>query len=106
VTYTPGTSWQASVSGGWRSTRKVGGGTAAYDAFTVVMGRRGDLAASSDLPRVIRARVRRFADAAGVGNDLAAACCQARATSSLLHQDMADGNWFDRELLTAVATLN
>lgn len=91
--------WLAIDPKGWR-------GTAAYDAFTVVMGRRGDLAASSDLPRVIRARVRRFADAAGVGNDLAAACCQARATSSLLHQDMADGNWFDRELLTAVATLN
>jgi len=84
--------WLAIDPKGWR-------GTAAYDAFTVIAGRPGQLRATDDLDRQLRARIRRYSSAAGVDHDLAAACCQARATSSLLYQQASSGNWFDEELL-------
>jgi len=84
--------WLAIDPKGWR-------GTAAYDAFTVIAGRPGQLRATDDLDRQLRARIRRYSAAAGVDHDLAAACCQARATSSLLYQQASSGNWFDEELL-------
>jgi len=84
--------WLAIDPKGWR-------GTAAYDAFTVIAGRPGQLRPDQDVNRQLRDRVRRFATAAGVDADLAAACCQARATSSLLYQQANPGNWFDLEML-------
>jgi streptomycin 6-kinase len=90
--------WLAIDPKGWE-------GTAAYDAFTVVVGHPAELVGCPDLPRAIRARVRRFAGAAGVDNDLALACCQARATSALLYQDIAGGDWFGRDLIAAIAEL-
>jgi len=84
--------WLAIDPKGWR-------GTAAYDAFTVIAGRPGQLRATDDLDRQLRARIRRYSAAAGVDHDLAAACCQARATSSLLYQQASPGNWFHEELL-------
>lgn len=90
--------WLAIDPKGWE-------GTAAYDAFTVVVGHPAELVGCPDLARAIRARVRRFAGAAGVDNDLALACCQARATSALLYQDIAGGDWFGRDLIAAIAEL-
>lgn len=84
--------WLAIDPKGWR-------GTAAYDAFTVIAGRPGQLRPTDDLDRQVRARIRRYSAAAGVDHDLAAACCQARATSSLLYQQASSGNWFGEELL-------
>lgn len=84
--------WLAIDPKGWR-------GTAAYDAFTVIAGRPGQLRATDDIDRQLRARIRRYCSAAGVDHDLAAACCQARATSSLLYQQASSGNWFGEELL-------
>ncbi len=84
--------WLAIDPKGWR-------GTAAYDAFTVIAGRAGQLHPTDDLDRQVRARIRRYSAAAGVDHDLAAACCQARATSSLLYQQAASRNWFEEELL-------
>jgi len=77
---------------GWR-------GTAAFDAFTVVAGRREDLKEVTDLHGALQARVQRYACAAGVNLDVALACVQARATSSYLHQQLHAGAWFDLELL-------
>ncbi len=90
--------WLAIDPKGWR-------GTAVYDTFTVMAGSRRQLAGVRDLRASILARARRFAESAGVSTDLAIACCQARATSSLLHQDIAQGDWFDRELLVTTASL-
>lgn len=84
--------WLAIDPKGWR-------GTAAYDAFTVIAGRADQLRAAADLEGQIRARVRRFSAAAGVDHDLAAACCQARATSALLYQQNSSGVWFHEQLL-------
>jgi len=84
--------WLAIDPKGWR-------GTAAYDAFTVIAGRPGQLRATDDLDRQLRARIRRYCSAAGIDHDLAAACCQARATSSLLYQQAQSGNGFGEELM-------
>ena len=84
--------WLAIDPKGWR-------GTAAYDAFTVIAGRAGQLRVTDGLEGQLRARIRRYSAAAGVDHDLAAACCQARATSSLLYQQASPGNWFHEELL-------
>ncbi len=84
--------WLAIDPKGWR-------GTAAYDAFTVIGGRPDQLDHTEDPDRQLQARIRRYSAAAGVDHDLAAACCQARATSSLLHQQASSGNWFHEELL-------
>lgn len=67
--------------------------------FTVVAGRAGQLAQTEDADRQVRAWVRRFSSAAGVDHDLAAACCQARATSALLYQQESSGDWFHEALL-------
>jgi len=84
--------WLAIDPKGWR-------GTAAYDAFTVVAGRAGQLRVNEDIDRQVRPWIRRYAAAAGVDPDLAAACCQARATSSLVYRQGNSGNWFEGELL-------
>jgi len=84
--------WLAIDPKGWR-------GTAAYDAFTVVAGRQDQLRPDQDLDRQLQDRVRQFAVAAGVDPELAADCCQARATSSLLSQQAHPGDWFDMEML-------
>lgn len=83
--------WLAIDPLGWR-------GTAAYDAFTVAAERPGQ--------RDLRARIHRYAAAAGVDADLALACCQARATSSYLHQRRTGGRWFDDDLLYRLMTLD
>lgn len=77
---------------GWR-------GTAAHDAFTVVAGRAGQLDDVDDLEAQVRAWILRFSSAAGIDHDLAAACCQARATSALLYQQESSGDWFHEALL-------
>ncbi|MGU3409026.1 aminoglycoside phosphotransferase family protein [Microbacterium sp. M1A1_1b] len=79
--------WLAIDPKGWR-------GTAAYDAFTVVAVRAGDLLETADPERAFVDRVRRFAGAAGVDAELALACVQARATSSLLYERLHRGSWF------------
>jgi len=84
--------WLAIDPKGWR-------GTAAYDAFTVIAGRSEQLRPDQDLHRQLQDRIRRFAAAAGVDPDLAAACCQARATSSLLYQQAHPGDWFNVGML-------
>lgn len=90
--------WLAIDPKGWR-------GTAAYDAFTVVAGRRDDLKGAPDLERALRDRLRRFASAAQVSVEQAVACTQARATSSYLYQQLEEGDWFDLELLRTVMEL-
>ena len=83
---------------GWR-------GTAAFDAFTVIAGRRDELHHADDLERAIRGRVHRYAMAAGVDTDVALACCQARATSSYLYQHLQEGDWFDRDFLRCAVAI-
>lgn len=78
-------------------------GPAAWDAFTVVAGRRAELQQEPDLHRGVRARIERFCAAAGADPGLAAACCQARAVSSYLYEHIAGGSWSDLELLSALA---
>lgn len=82
---------------GWR-------GTAAFDAFTVIAGRRADQPAAAE-PDAMRARIRRYARAAAVDVTLAEACCQARATSTYLYQRMTRGDWFDLGFLRTASTL-
>lgn len=88
--------WLAIDPKGWS-------GTLAWDAFTVVCGRRDELQQVGDLRRSIRRRVHRFSTAAGADTDLAIACCQARAVSSYLYQHLVPGSWFDLDLLRQLA---
>lgn len=78
-------------------------GTAAFDTFTVVAGRREELDTGSGLYRGVLERVYRFASAALVHPDLALACCQARAVSSYFYQLEVPGSWFDMAFLHALA---
>ncbi len=80
-------------------------GSAAYDAFTAVAGRRATFPPDERLSTAIPRLIDRFAAAADVDTTLALACCQARATSSLLHQDLVDGGWFDLEVLETFVAL-
>ncbi|ROS72298.1 streptomycin 6-kinase/streptomycin 6-kinase [Curtobacterium sp. PhB130] len=91
--------WLAIDPKGWR-------GSAAYDAFTVVAGKREGLRDAPDLDRVFRDRIRRFADTAGVDAATALACVQARATSSYLYQRLQPGDWFELELLEFAVNLS
>ncbi len=90
--------WLAIDPKGWS-------GTAAFEVFTVVAGRREELRQADDLAAAVSARIRRFADAAAVDRDLAVACAQARATSGFLYQIQQQGDWFDLELLRCVMAL-
>lgn len=84
--------WLAIDPTGWR-------GTAAYDAFTVAAGGRNAWRGVRDVESELRKRIRRFSAAAGVDNDVALACTQARATSSYLYQRSTAGTWFDLDML-------
>jgi streptomycin 6-kinase len=88
--------WLAIDPKGWS-------GTAAWDAFTVIAGRRKELHQDGDLHRGIVDRVQRFSAAARVDADLALTCCQARAVSSYLYQHIIAGAWFDLEFLRVLA---
>ncbi len=90
--------WLAIDPTGWS-------GTAAFDAFTVILGRATDLCRGSDLPNQLLDRIRRFAVAAGVDTTLAIACCQSRAVSSYLYQLQQDGDWFALDLLRTLTEL-
>ncbi|ARC56968.1 hypothetical protein AS850_07735 [Frondihabitans sp. 762G35] len=90
--------WLAVDPAAWR-------GTAAYDAFAVVAGRRGSFRDAQDVAAAFRDRILRFSAAARVDTDLAVACTQARATSSYLHQVLHEGDWFDAEFLRAALSL-
>lgn len=90
--------WLAIDPKGWR-------GSAAFDAFTVIAGRRDELQHTADLEHAIRGRVHRYATAADVNADIALACCQARATSSYLYQHLQQGDWFDLDLLRCAAAI-
>jgi streptomycin 6-kinase len=74
-------------------------GTAAFDAFTVIAGRRRELERVDDLAATIADRIARFSRACGVDSDLALRCCQARAASTYLHQIQHAGDWFDLDFL-------
>lgn len=88
--------WLAIDPKGWR-------GPSAWDTFTVIAGRREELRQQGDISRGVSDRVQRFSTAAGIGPDLAAACCQARAVSSYLYQNIMAGSWFDLEFLRVLA---
>ena len=90
--------WLAIDPKGWS-------GSAAFDAFTVILGRSTGLSRGSDLQNQLLDRIRRFADAAGVDTSLAVACCQARAVSSYLYQLQQDGDWFALDLLRTLTEL-
>lgn len=88
--------WLAIDPKGWS-------GTLAWDAFTVIAGRREELQQYGDISRGISSRIRLFSAAAGIDRDLAVACCQAREVSSYLYQHlMKEGTWFDLEFLRAL----
>jgi streptomycin 6-kinase len=78
-------------------------GTAAFDTFTVIAGRREELDTGRGLYMGIVGRIHRFAAVARVDPDLALACCQARAVSSYLYQLQVRGAWFDLEFLRVLA---
>lgn len=78
-------------------------GTRAWDAFTVIAGRREQLQQGGDIYRGAVNRVQRFSTAAKVDPDLALACCQARAVSSYFYQHLVQGAWFDVEFLRVLA---
>jgi streptomycin 6-kinase len=90
--------WLAIDPIGWQ-------GTAAFDAFTVVAERPDELYQHSSPESAMRARVHRYAAAASVDPETALACCQARATSSYLHQHLTNGTWFDNRLLQQMMTI-
>lgn len=77
-------------------------GTPAWEAFTVIAGRREELV-EVDLYGAVVNRVQQFATAARVDKDLALACCQARAVSSYFYQHLVSGAWFDAEFLRVLA---
>ena len=80
-------------------------GTAAFDAFTVIIGRREILDPGPGFYDAIVRRVYRFSAAAMVHPDLALACCQARAVSAFYHRleyPHREG-WFDTQFLLALA---
>lgn len=80
-------------------------GTAAFDAFTVVVADPGLRTGAPQPMSVLRRRIRRFATLAGVDEELAVACSQARAVSSYLYQRQQPGDWFGLELLSGLAEL-
>jgi hypothetical protein len=78
-------------------------GTGAFDAFTVIAGRREEIDQGRGLYPGIVQRIQRFAAAAGIDPDQAIPCCQARAVSSYLYQRQVPGDWFDLEFLEVLA---
>jgi streptomycin 6-kinase len=89
---------------GWLSIDPKGwSGTGAFDAFTVIAGRREEIDQGLGLYKGMVRRINRFAAAAGIDPDHALACCQARAVSSYLYQRQVPGNWFDLQFLEVLA---
>lgn len=88
--------WLAIDPKGWT-------GTAAFDAFTVIIGGRDGLAPGSRLDIEVTRRISRFATTAAVDPDLAAACCQTRAVSAYFYQLQLPDPGFDLELARALA---
>ena len=78
-------------------------GTAAFDAFTVIIGGRDALTVGPRRDADIAQRISRFAAAASVDPDLAAACCQARAVSTYFYQLQFPDPGVDLELARALA---
>lgn len=78
-------------------------GTPAWDAFTVIAGRRVELQQDGDIYRGTVDRIQRFSAAVKIDADLALACCQVRAVSSYLYQHIMAGAWFDLEFLRVLA---
>lgn len=67
--------WLAIDPKGWSGPRE-------FDAFTAIIGRREELDPARYAP--MRQRIRRFAAAASVDEELAVACCHARAVSAYI----------------------
>lgn len=82
--------WLAIDPKGWS-------GPLEFDAFTTIIGRREELDPARYAP--MRQRIRRFAAAASADEELAMACCHARAVSAYYHRLPAGEATFDGLLL-------
>lgn len=90
--------WLAIDPKGWS-------GTGAFDAFTVIAGKRQELEQADDVGAAIIERIRRFTLAAHLDPELSLLCCQARAASAYLHQVQQRGDWFDLHFLRCLLQL-
>lgn len=61
-------------------------GAGAFEAFTVIAGKRQELKQADNVGAALIKRIRRFSLAAHLDPELSLLCCQARAASAYLHQ--------------------
>lgn len=90
--------WLAIDPKGWS-------GTAAFEAFTVIAGKRHELAQAHDPAAMISDRITRFSRASHLDAELTLRCCQARAASAYLYQLQNHGDWFDLGFLRCLLQL-